>query len=604
MCYINLNTTNKGGTVMAIVGIDLGTTNSLVGVWKDNECILIPNSFGSILTPSVVSILEDGEICVGEIAKQRLVSHPEVTVGSFKRFMGTKKRITLGKKEYSPIELSSFVIRKLINDASNYLGEEISEAVVSVPAYFGDAQRSATKLAGELAGVKVDRIINEPSAAALSTGLAKERTELCLVFDFGGGTLDVSLVDMFENIVEIIAVSGDNQLGGNDFDEILANEFINVSGLGNFSLSKNEIASIKNRIEEAKKKLSTEKEVVVSYVYNEKQYQFTFTNEILIEVCDSILTRIKKTIDQVIIDAKVTLEDIENVIMVGGSSNMKIVQLYLKHLLKKTPFIPEECDLAIARGCAMVAGIKQRDESIKDIVLTDICPFSLGVGVHNEKNPNNPLFSTIIPRNTVLPSSRVGVYTTIYNNQKKIRLGVFQGESMYTNDNEELGELNVDVRSKPAGDESIVVTFTYDINGILVVDVVVSSTKKTYHQVFMNEKTGLAQKEIDAILANLEEIKDKKDEDIEQANLIVARVERLFFEYPQFRDQLSYYLAYYRKVCNRGIKSIIEKRTAEFSHFLDEIENSSWGISEFDIDDFRKSILEDLDDDFDPEKMN
>ena len=589
---------------MAIVGIDLGTTNSLVGVWRENKCVLIPNSFGSILTPSVVSVLDDGEICVGEIAKQRLVSHPEVTVGSFKRFMGTDKRIKLGEKEYSPIELSSFVIRKLINEASVYLGEEVTEAVVSVPAYFGDAQRSATKLAGELAGVKVERIINEPSAAALSTGLARDKTEMCLVFDFGGGTLDVSLVDMFENIVEIIAVSGDNQLGGNDFDEILTNEFIESTDLDKLDLSRNDIASITNRIEEAKRKLTTEKEVLVSYQHEDKQYQYTFTNEILIDLGEPIFTRIRKTIDQLIMDARVSLDDIENVIMVGGSSNMKIIQLYLKHLLKKTPFVPEECDLAIARGCAIVAGIKHRDQSIKDIVLTDICPFSLGVGTHNDRDSDNPLFSTIIPRNTVLPSSRVGVYTTVYHNQMLISFGVFQGESMYTNDNEKLGELLVDVLPKPVGKESVVVTFTYDINGILVVDAIVPSNENTYHKVFMNEKTGLSQNEIDRILNNLDEVKGRTKVELEHANLIVARVEKLFYEYPQYREELSFYLHHYREICNRGIKSIIEKNTAQFSELLDHIENQSWGASEFDIDHFKKSILEDLDDDFDPEKMN
>ena len=589
---------------MAIVGIDLGTTNSLVGVWKNNKCTLIPNSLGSILTPSVVSILENGDICVGEIAKQRLVSHPDVTVGSFKRLMGTDKRVTLGKKSYSPIELSSFVIRKLIDDASNYLGEEISEAVISVPAYFGDTQRSATKLAGELAGVKVERIINEPSAAALSTGLARNEAEMCLVFDFGGGTLDVSLVDMFENVVEIIAVSGDNQLGGDNFDEMMTEGFIKRSGLDDCQLGKSEIAAIRNKIEDAKIRLSNEKEVVVTYHFENKEYQYTFTNEILIEMCDSIFTRIKKTVDQVIVDAKMSVDDIGNVIMVGGSSYMKIVQLYLKHLLKKAPFVPEECDLAIAKGCGMVAGIKLRDDDIKDVVLTDICPFSLGVSIHNEKDTSNPFFSTIIPRNTVLPSSRVSIYVTTYNNQKRILLGVFQGESMYANDNTKLGELSVAVTAKPAGKESILVTFTYDINGILMVDVKVPSTDKSHHQVFMNEKTGLSKGEVNRILANLEEVKMKADEEFEQSKLIVARVEKLFYEYPQYRNQLSYYLDYYQEVCNRGIQSLIEKRTAEFSKFLDQIENTSWGVEEFDIDDFKRSVLEDLDDDFDPEKMN
>ena len=589
---------------MAIIGIDLGTTNSLVAVWKDNKSVLIPNGFDSILTPSVVSLMEDGSICVGEIAKQRLVSHPSVSVGSFKRFMGTEQTFKLGKKSFTAIELSSFVIKKLVEDAREYLGEEIEEAVISVPAYFGDAQRSATKLAGELAGIKVERIINEPSAAALSCGLSRNQAEMALVFDFGGGTLDISLVDMFENVVEIVCVSGDNQLGGNDFDEMMTRGFIDLSGLGKFYLKDSDKAAIKGRIEEAKHRLSHEKEVTVNYAYEGNNYSFTFNSEVIIEMCDSIFSRIKKTVDQVLLDSKLNSEDIDNVIMVGGSSNMRIVQLYLKHLLKKTPIVPFECDLAIARGCGMVAGIKQRDEDIKDVVLTDICPFSLGIGVHNKNDFSNPLFSTIITRNTVLPSSRTSSYVTANDNQTIVNVSIHQGESMYANGNNKVGEFSVEVPKNKAGKEVIDVTFTYDINGILVVDVLVLSTKKEYHEMFLSKNIGISEEKVKEITENLKKIKSEGARESEATKLILARVEKLFVEYPQHREQLMSYRDYYLRICDKGIKSQISKKTNEFSAFLDQLEESSWTEKEVDFEDFKRSLLEEDEDDFDPTKMN
>lgn len=472
---------------MSILGIDLGTTNSLACVYDQGEVKLIPNSEGSFLTPSAVSMLDDGSILVGAKAKERNITHPEHTALSFKKLMGSGETVKLGKKKFTPEELSAFVIRSLVEDAERFLGEKITEAVISVPAYFHDKQRAATKRAGALAGVTVERILNEPSAAALSSYENDGEEKHFLVFDFGGGTLDVSLVDCVDKIVEIVAVAGNNHLGGDDFDELIARNFMEENGLKDKDLTAQEYATLLKKACKCKEALSAELfepvEAKIQIVIGDQVFESVYTQERLIQESKPIITRIRKVIQRALKDGNVHPGQIGEVIMVGGSSKMPIIQSYIRHLFRKQPTIRTDCDEAIALGLGKFCGIKENDEGLEGYMLTDVCPFSLGTSVRNEEDREKEFMSTIIPRNSILPCSSEQVYTNCYNLQDRVLFEIRQGEEVYAKDNILLGTIDVPITPKEKNREKIYARYTYDINGILIIDVRVPSTGKTYSRV-------------------------------------------------------------------------------------------------------------------------
>ena len=334
-----------------IIGIDLGTTNSLVAVWEDGECKLIPNTFGEYLTPSVVSFDADGTVYVGKVAKERLVTHPNDTAAVFKRFMGTSKIYQLAGKKYKPEELSALVLRRLKEDAERYLGQEIEEAVISVPAYFNDLARNATKNAGNLAGFKVDRIINEPSAAALAYQHQRQMEEATLlIFDFGGGTLDVSLVDCFDNIVEILAVGGDNHLGGSDFDRAIANAFYKECGMTEGSLTMEERAIVEERAMLCKQELTGHETATMRVELRGQEHRMDLSRIRLIEASERLFVRMSAPIQRVLTDAKKTMEEVDAVVLVGGSCKMPVVQKFLSHTLGRVDVSVVNPDYMIALG--------------------------------------------------------------------------------------------------------------------------------------------------------------------------------------------------------------------------------------------------------------
>lgn len=480
---------------MAIIGIDLGTTNSLASIWKDGKVQLIKNNLGSYLTPSVVSIDTDGQILVGEVAKDRLVSHPDATAACFKRYMGMPKVYKLANQNYTPEELSSFVLRKLRMDSEAALGEAVTEAVISVPAYFNENQRQATKAAAKLAELKVDRIVNEPSAAALACRYENMRTEqIFLVVDFGGGTLDVSIVDCYENVIEIIAISGDNQLGGSDFDEVIYDEFCEKNGIVN--LSSKEEAILLRKAEECKRQLSESEEVEIWFTYLNEEKRMTFTNEMLTRCAASLLLRFKKVLEKVIRDSHLLPEDITDVLLVGGSSNMPIIRNYVSYLFKCSIDTKEDSDLLIGLGIGVYTGIIQRNEEIQDVVLTDVCPFTLGVGVINPNGEGPDVMSVMIPRNSILPNSVTKKYYTTIDLQKRIVFKIYQGEAYFCDENIHLRSLTIPVPSAEKGKENVNVTFTYDINGVLEVEAVNRLEKKVV-EVIIGKNTNLSEEEIE-----------------------------------------------------------------------------------------------------------
>lgn len=429
---------------MAVIGIDLGTTNSLACVCLDGRITLVPNSLGQVLTPSAVSVDENGEICVGAVARERLIPHPSDTAASFKRYMGTDRRFTLSGRSFTPQELSSFVLRQLKEDAERMLGEEVTEAVISVPAYFNDHQRYATREAGRLAGLKVERLINEPSAAALAASrISREEEGSYLVFDFGGGTLDVSIVDYFDNVIEIIAVSGDNHLGGNDFDEVIARRFCRETGMVYEELEASQRASLLGLAEKCKRDLTDQKEA--SLIFGSEDRTFTLTNMLLAESCQKIFDRITQVVQNALRDSKRTIQEIDEVVLVGGSAKMPVVMLFLQTFLGRKPCMIGSPDEIVALGAGTYAGIKERKQEIRDLVLTDICPFTLGTNVVNYADADRPIMSPIIERNSILPSSKKGYYTNSYDNQSQITIGIYQGEGYYCDDNIKLGSIEMEI---------------------------------------------------------------------------------------------------------------------------------------------------------------
>ena len=458
---------------MAVIGIDLGTTNSIAVVFRDGEVEMIPNSFGEYLTPSVVTI-ENNELIVGKIAKQKLVTNPENTTSLFKRDMGSNKKIKLGKNKYLPQELSALVLKQLVDDAEKYLKEKVEEVVISVPAYFNAKQRRATKLAGEIIGVKVDRLINEPSAAAIACH--EDEFETFVVFDFGGGTLDVSVVDCFENVVSICSIAGNNQLGGIDFDKAIAMHFCQQNKIDYNSLLRAEKESLFLAAERAKIALQDNEEATMSLSIRGKLYSVKITNEILSLISKPILDEIREVIRRAVKDSGFVPSDIDRMIMVGGSSYMPIVRDYLEKLLKIPVESAEDIDYMVAMGLGKYLGIKQRCSEVKDLVVTDICPFSLSTPIVNESDSSKPLAKVIIPKNTVLPSSRTVTLQAYRRGQNNISISVYQGEEMYENDNILLGHTKVKIPRNYKENEQFNITYSYDINSMLYVEVEIIST--------------------------------------------------------------------------------------------------------------------------------
>lgn len=558
---------------MTVLGVDLGTTNSLAVVYKEGKPVLVPNAYGEYVTPSAISIL-DGKIVVGKLAKERLITHPECSASLFKRNMGTDVTYKLDKKEYDSATLSSFVVKQLIEDAQNYLHESIDEVVISVPAYFNARQRQDTKRIGELLNVKVDRLINEPSAAAIACHMDDEY-ETFVVFDFGGGTLDVSVVDCFENVISINAISGNNHLGGTDFDRAMAECFCLKNGLDYNILDSSFQQSILRACEQAKIKLSTQNVVEISLTHSSINYRCVFDENVLFNITHSLLESCKNVIGKAVKDSGFSASELDSLILVGGSSKMPVLQHYLSDALNIPVLKEENMDSLVVLGLGKYIGIKQRDENIKDVVVTDICPFSLSTSTYNEQNPDLELSTVLIPKNSVLPTSKKKTLRTVHKGQTKVNISVFQGQAMYAKENLFLGQAFIHVPRNMHDYESFDLIYSYDINSMLYVEAVVHSTKE--HYIFRVSKGDVLEK-VDASV-RLDSIKEVSLALYQnnEVDALLARIERI---YKEVDEETQDYLMKLHTEFTKDMESLInniQKRKRlinQVSQILNQIEES------------------------------
>lgn len=559
-----------------IIGIDLGTTNSLAAYYDDGEAKIIPNRLGENLTPSVVSIDENHTVYVGKTAKERKIKYPDDTVDVFKRNMGTDKEYVIHGNKYRSEDIASFILKALKEDAEVFLGETVTEAVISVPAYFNDQQRTATKRAGELAGLKVERIINEPTAAAISYGIGKrEANTRFLVFDLGGGTFDVSILELYHNIMEVRAIAGDNYLGGEDFTEIIYRMFLKEKSLDEIKLSEKTLAHIRKQAELCKLALSEDNETVMKCNVDGEELELKVTQDRFRIECQPLLEKIQKPIERSFKDAGIKLSQVDEVIMVGGATRMPVIRKFVGRLFGKFPNISLNPDEVVALGAAMQAAIKERNEMIKEVVLTDVCPFTLGTEVVvsiDENTKENGHFCPIIERNTVIPVSRQETLYTASDNQTSIRVKVLQGESRFAKNNLYLGEINIPVPKGKEGEESVEVTYTYDVNSILEVIVKVVSTGEERKLIIQREDSTMTKEEIEKRFEELSYLKIlPRDEEANKR--LLFRGERLYEEaFGAVRVRIDHAIMEFERVLDTRDKSKIEAAAEKLTKILDEIE--------------------------------
>ena len=561
-----------------IIGIDLGTTNSLVAVYTEDGPKIIPNRLGENLTPSVVSIDEEGTVFVGRTAKERKQLYPASCAATFKRSMGSDRKYELSGKEYTAEELSSFILRSLKEDAEEYLGEKVEEAVISVPAYFNDMRRKATKRAGELAGLKVERIISEPTAAAIAYGLLNDdKPAKNLVFDLGGGTLDVSILDYFPPILEVRAVAGDNFLGGEDFTKVLEDLFFKKNKeLKKEELSVKELAMVNKEAEKAKLAFTDEGKVVMAPKIGDRLVETEITIEEYEKNCEDLYERIRIPVKRALADAMLKISDIDKIVLVGGSTKSPSLRAFVRKLFKTFPDTSINPDEAVALGAAIQGAIKERKEEVREVILTDVCSFTLGTEVVvdlGEHHMEGGHFCPILERNTIIPASRTERFFTTHDNQDRIRIEVLQGESRLAKNNLLLGTLEIEVPKGKAGQEAVDVTYTYDINSILEVEVKSLSTGKKERCIIKGQQVEMTDEEIEARLKELAYLKIPPREQ-EENNLVLLRSERLYEEcLGQDRDILEAEIRKFELALASPDKRIIEKERKRLIEFLDQWES-------------------------------
>ena len=568
------------------IGIDLGTTNSVVAVMEGGKPTVIANAEGSRTTPSIVGFSKTGENLVGQLAKRQAILNPDKTIASIKRHMGEDYKVNIDGKDYTPQEISAMILRKLADDASAYLGEKVTSAVITVPAYFNDAQRQATKDAGKIAGLDVLRIVNEPTAAALAYGLEKEKSEKVLVFDLGGGTFDVSILEIGDGVHEVLSTSGDTHLGGDDFDQKvmdwICDEFKKQEGI-DLRGDKQAMQRVKEAAEKAKCELSSVMETNINLPFitadanGPKHLDLSLTRAKFEDLCRDLLNRCKTPVENALKDAGVTKSDINEVVLVGGSTRIPAVQQLVKEYTGKEPNQSVNPDEVVAVGAAIQAGVLAGE--VKDIVLLDVTPLTLGI------ETLGGVMTPLVPRNTTIPVSKSQVFSTAENNQTAVDIHVLQGERPMAKDNKSLGMFRLDgIPPAMRGLPQIEVTFDIDANGIVNVSAKDKATNKE-QKITITNSSNLSEADIDKMVkeaeANAAEDKKKKEEaEIKNnATSLIGSAERIVKDFEGKIDAADKSKLDEQKAALQ--KAIDEnKSTDELKKLSDELQQTMFSISQ------------------------
>jgi len=561
-----------------ILGIDLGTTNSVGAVVIDGETRLVPNALGHVLTPSAVSILADGQILVGLPARERLAIDPAHTVTRFKRWMGSDHRIRLGTREFRPEELSSLVLQAIKHDAETLLGAPVTEAVITVPAYFNEAQRKATKVAGELAGLRVERLLNEPTAAGLAYGLQEKPDHTTfLVVDLGGGTFDVSVLEYFEGVVEVRASAGDTRLGGEDFVNVLVEHLLaQASGVSDAEKARMRVENDLWRVaEQLKRDLSDHDEAVATLPFRTDLVgEVRVTRAQFEHWSGDLMQRLRRPIERALGDARLDPSQLSEIVLVGGATRMPMVRQLISRLFHRLPLRLINPDETIARGAAIQAALKSRDAALDEFVLTDVMPYSMGVVVAQRVGAQTlpDFFAPVIERNTPVPVSRENTFSTIADNQTIVRLDVRQGESPVGSENLAVATIEVPVPARPAGEVAIDVRFSYDANGLLEIDVHERGNDRRINHVAQLGSGVMTDAQIDASLKRLAALKIHPR--VETANrYAIERAKRLFEEQlGESRDVIKHSLAQFEAALATQEPRTIDLARTHLTEILDRLD--------------------------------
>ncbi len=568
------------------IGIDLGTTNSVVAVMEGGKPTVIANAEGMRTTPSIVGFSKTGERLVGQLAKRQAILNPDKTIASIKRHMGEDYKKNIDGKDYTPQEISAMILRKLADDASAYLGEKVTSAVITVPAYFNDAQRQATKDAGKIAGLDVLRIVNEPTAAALAYGLEKEKSEKVLVFDLGGGTFDVSILEIGDGVHEVLSTSGDTHLGGDDFDkkiiDWICEEFKKQEGM-DLTNDKQAMQRIKEAAEKAKCELSSVVETTINLPYitadanGPKHLELTLSRAKFEDLSHDLLERCKTPVEQALKDAGLSKNEVDEVVLVGGSTRIPAVQQLVKEYTGKEPNQSVNPDEVVAVGAAIQAGVLAGE--VKDIVLLDVTPLTLGI------ETLGGVMTALVPRNTTIPVSKSQVFSTAENNQTAVDINVLQGERPMASDNKSLGMFRLEgIAPAMRGVPQIEVTFDIDANGIVNVSAKDKATNKE-QKITITNSSNLSEQDIDKMVkeaeANASEDKKKKEEaEIKNnANSLITSSERIVKDFEgKISDEDVKKLTEHREALQKALDE--NKPSEELKKLSEELQQTMFAISQ------------------------